>query len=339
MAVDIPTLSHFTLKVFAPIGGKVSPALQAQTTQLFQRMADTMPWLPYNPVSMAALAFNQGTYPYPTPTTTMTVVPSVITQYADRVALWNQLANLFKPITAAVLNNDMATAQNLGYQLDANADFWNTVAKYTDVDEIMKVWDDFWSVVASYRVSRDAATAQLKISQDIINQYGSQVPSNLSSQVPALQAQISSLDAQARSAFGKIPTATASAGLGVFPLVAVAVSSVVVTIVIGATTIGYHIVTSMTEVQKQASQNATDLVNWRNVADQADYESGKITNAELMQRREQTAQQANDIVKNQGAQGIGSAFAKITTGMAMGIGAIVLAGFGAFLLLRKKSSD
>lgn len=326
--VDIPTLSQFSLKVFAPLGGKIDPALQAATTKLYQRMSDAMDWLPYNPVSMAALAFQQGQYPFPTknPPT------PAIKQYQDRVDAWNQLAEQFAPITAAVLKNDFAAAQQQAVVLNANADYWDKVAKYTGADFIEKTWNNLWDALAGLRASRDAAKAALSVSNQIIQQYGSAVPASLVNVHDDVSAQFDSLSSQAKSKINVLgSTAIAEAGLGAVLIIAGIAAAAVIAITASIWAIAHE----FAAVQAKAAANAQELMKWREQQDAADFNAGKISNEQLVQRRAQNVVAAQTLVDSEGAASIGGALGKAGAGIAMGVGALALLAIGGYFLFRK----
>lgn len=341
MAVDIPAITSYTIKVFAPLK-PIDDATANATLNLFSTMRKAMPWVPYDLYAVAKLAIDQGQYPYPS--LLLASVPKWLSDKPDRKAYWLQIANQFTPITKAVLASDLANTQQQAVILNANADFWNTVAYYTGEAYLEDLWNKLWDAVANFRSQRDATQVHLQIASEIISQNAGKVPADLVASTNSIRSQADALSNKMKSALAPLGSSgVQEAGLGIAPvLIIVGIAGAGI---IALTAIVWAIAHEFAAVQLNAANNAQALIKWRDAQDHVDFAAGKITNAELQARRDETIKAATTVVNTQGAAALGKSIADagsgIGKGLALGLGSIAVFGLGAFFLYRfikKKTS-
>ncbi len=330
--VDIAALTGGTISTVA-LAAPAAQSLRDVVMRLFARLNTAMPWLPYQAGGIAALALDQQSYPYPLMSPSN---PPAWLVSPDRLTVWREVAGQFTPLTQSVLAGQLQQAQAQGAILDSNVAFWNTVAQYSGSDAVMGVWDDLWRAIASFKAQRDATKAALDTSQSIIASYGTRVPADLALTHSNLISQYNSLSARAQVIIAPLGAqAKSAAGLGLAPLI---IGGIAAATVVTVTASIWAIAAEFTSVQRQANANAQDLLKFRETADQADFEAGKITNDQLALRRGANVQAAKTLVDAEGAGAVGNAFAKGGAGIALGIGALAAVGLAAYLLMRKKSA-
>ncbi len=330
--VDIASITGGTISTVA-LAAPAPQGLRDTVLRLFARLNTAMPWLPYQAGGIATLALDQQSYPYPLLSPSN---PPAWLVSPDRLTVWREVAGQFTPLTQSVLAGQLQQAQAQGAILDSNVAFWNNVAKYSGSDAVMGVWDDLWRAVASFKAQRDATKVALDTTQGILGQYGTRIPAPLALTHANLIGQFNSLSARAQTVLAPLGAqAKAAAGLGIAPLVIGGIAAVTVVTITASV---WAIAAEFASVQKQANANAQAVLLAREAADRADFEAGKITNDQLLLRRQDNIKATTDLVNAEGAGAVGSALARGGAGIALGLGAIALVGLGAYLLMRKKSA-
>ncbi len=332
MAVNISALSGGTINTVA-LAAPLDSAMRDVITRLFGKMRTAMPWITYDPVGVAILAMDQQSYPYPIQTLG---TPPVWLNTIDRQQVWKEVAGEFVPVTQQVLATQIAQARVAGEALDRNVAFWNNVARYSGADAVQKVWDDFWAAVASFRAQRDATKVALDQTAPIISQYGAKIPASLIMTRTGLVSKFNDLSNRASAALNPVGAqAKSAAGLGALPLV---IAGIAAATIVTVTASIWAIAHEFANVQEQANGNAQEILKAREAADQADFNAGKITNEQLVVRRNDNIAAAVKLVDAEGAAAVGGAVGRAGMGVALGAGGLVALALGAWWLLRKKSA-
>jgi hypothetical protein len=302
---------------------------------LYQKINDTMPWAPYGLASIASQVLAAGAWPRLRQFPPTDRRPAWLAD-DNRYTQWRQLVTgPYKSIDMAFLAQNSALAAAETQAATANADFWNTIAKYSGVDALEGLWQDLQNALSTIKAQREAAQTSLATAATIIAAYPGQVPANYVSQTSSLTSQLSTLDSKARSILAPIPTAAKEAGLSGLPLIVAGITAATVAAVAAS---AWAIAAEFTSVQKNAAANAQAIIKWRETQDAADYAAGRINNQELMARRNNNIAAANSVVAAQGAAAVGSAFGAagrgIGSGIAMAVGGIAALGLVALLIVR-----
>ncbi len=333
MAVNIETLSNGTLSTLS-LAAPLDQGLHDVTLRLFGRMRSAMPWIPYDPAGVAALAMSQQSYPYPDQTI---VNPPPWVNTVDRMNAWREMAGQFVPLTQLILSGQQAQAKAAGEVLDRNTAFWNDVAKYSGADAVQKVWDDLWAAVASFKAQRDATKVAIDTAKGVLATYAARMPAAYANKTALLDAQYASLSNRAAVALAPLGAAgKTAAGLGVAPLI---IAGIAAGAIVAITTSVWAIAHEFAAVQLNANNNAQEILKTRDALDHADFAAGKITNEQLVQRRQDNVKAATDLVNAEGAAAVGGALGRAGFGTALGIGAVVAAGVGLYLLLTRKKTS
>lgn len=303
-------------------------ALHGPITSLFQRISATMPWAPQNLVSIGQRMIALGAFPRLRKFIPGERRPAWLAN-DDHYTQWRKMiTELYAPIDSAFAAQNVAAAAAAAQSAANNTTVWNLIASYSGAAALERVWQDLQNALVAIRAQREAAKTSLRSSSEIINTYGSKVPSNLVTQTTALTAKLNALDAKARVILAPVPTAAKEVGLGAVPIIVAGIAAATVTAV---ATSAWAIAREFTDVQKAASANAQALLSWREAADAADYAAGKITGAELTARRRDNVDAANAIVSAQGAAAVGSAVGAAGSGIGKGIG-LALGGLATLFL-------
>ncbi len=336
MAVNISSLTGGTLNTVA-LAAPLDQATRDTIAGLFQRMATAMPWITYDPVGTAALAMDQQSYPYPVQTIGN---PPVWLNNVDRLQVWRDIAGQFTPITQAILTAQLAQARAAAVALNNNVTFWNNVARYSGADAVQKAWDDLWAALAAFKAQRDATKVALDQSAPIIAQYGPRIPAALVATRANLINQFNVLSSQATAAVAPLGAAgKTAAGLGLAPLI---IAGIAAATIVAITTSVWAIAHEFAGVQEQANSNAQEILKARETADAADFAAGKITNEQLVQRRQDNVVAATKLVDAEGAAAVGGAVARAGSGVGLGVAAagvgIAAAALGIWWLLSHRRS-
>ncbi len=302
----------------------------------YQKLVNSLPWVPSNLPSIAQQVLNAGAFPrlrgFPLATEKR---PAWLAD-PNRYQQWRQMiTGPYKSIDLAFVTQNLALAKAESEAAAQNAAFWNNVALYSGEDALEKAWQDLQNALDTIRAQRNAALESVNVGATIIASHPNQVPANLVNQNIAVRAQLASLDNKARSALAPIPTATSAAGLSGLPIV---VAGIALATVAAVAVSAWAIAAEFTSVQKMAAANAQDIIRWRDEQDRADFTAGRITGAELQERRQENIQAANSVVAAQGAAAVGSAVGAagrgIGSGIAMALGGLTVFGVLALLVVR-----
>lgn len=297
---------------------------------VMQHIQDALDWAPRNLVTIATQAMDQyQSFPY------LAISPPSLTEQYQKDG-WSQVYTAYKPIAKAFLAKEMDSIQAQGAQLDADADFWNAVAKYSGVQYMQDLWDKLSDALAGLKAQIDATNTGVSTVNDIASKYPN-LPQSYRDANAQVQSQASTLISRARALVLPLGSSAAQAGGLGNPLIIVA--GIAAATLIGITAGIWAIAEQFSSVQKQANQNATDVIKWRDQADNAAFNAGQISNDELVKRRDQSVAAANDISEHQGAAQVGLAVKNAASGFGMslgiGIGVVGLIGVAGLLLYKR----
>lgn len=329
MTVNIGSLTGGTINTVAVVGG-VDAATQSVIAALAQRLAQAMPWLPFDPVGTFALAMQQGQYPYPAQTL---LNPPAWLADPNRMATWHQIAGAFVPVTQAVLIHQLDIARQQGAALAANVTFWNNVALYSGASAAQAVWDDLWAALAQFKAYRDGVNATLYQTGSIINSAPpGAIPSNLLQNQAQIVQQFNSLTNRCAAVIAPLgASGRTAAGLGILPLVIAGIAAATVAAISASV---WAIAHEFASVQTQANNNATAIIQARDAFAQQMLSSGKINVDQFAQIQKDNVAAGVAIADSQGAGQIGKGLQKAGIGVAVGLGAIAALGLGGYLLYR-----
>lgn len=254
-------------------------------------------------------------------------------QTADQKAAWAQVVAAYSPIQSKVIAGLLAQSKLDLEAAQANVDFWNAVSKYTGADAVQKVWDDLWKAIEGLRGQRQAAVVAIQRGRDIINASGGLAPMDLVAGINQAATNLAALDMRARTVLAPLGSdAQAKAGLGLAPLIIVGIAAATVVTITASV---WAIASEFSSVQKNAAANAQALIKWREEQDRADYNAGKLSEAEFMNRRNNNIAAGNQIVEAQGAAAVGMAVQKAGMGVATAVIGFAALGLGLFFVLKK----
>lgn len=308
---------------------------------VMQRIQDTLDWAPRTLVSVAQTMMDQyQTFPLLRSYKMLGIaLPSRPDWLQDSSNLdgWQTVYEGYKPIATAFTSKEMAAVVAEGQKLASNANFWDNVAEYSGVAKLQELWGKFWDSITALKTNRVAAKTGIDTAKDIIAKYGTKVPQQYVSATDAAQSAYDSATSKAMTLLAPLGSQVkAEAGLGALPLI---IAGIAAATLIAITAGVWLVVNEFTSIQRQANANANDMLKWRDAQDAADFTAGKITNADLMARRQQSVAAATEIVKNQGAAQIGNALKDAGSGLgtSLGItfGVVALLGVGAYFLVKK----
>jgi hypothetical protein len=304
---------------------------------IMQRIESTLDWAPRSLASVAQTMMDRyQTFPVLNAYGLFSTKPVWLKEDYQQKG-WAEVVAAYKPIASAFLAKQMGAVSAEGDRLASNVAFWDTVGKYSGATYLQEVWDKLWDAIAALKANVASAKAALNQSHDVIQQYGSRVPSGYVSDFNSVSAQYDAAISKAKSTLAPLGSRVQQeAGLGAVALVIIGIGAAVV---IAVTAGVWAVVNEFTSIQRQANGNAADLLKWRDAQDAADFAAGRITNDQLQSRRAATSAAATELVKNQGAAQIGGALKDAGSGfgtsLGISLGVVALLGLGGLYLYKR----
>ncbi len=319
-------MSDFFLPVV--LSASADNATIAAFQAVMNKANQTCPWLP-------PLASESAGIFYGSPPSFPRLNPQPEGLDASQQQQWGLIYQAVAPIASATMRGEMQAAQAQGAQLAADAAFWDTVYRVTaDVATlgVNELWADFWKAIADAKQSRDSIVGILQTTQQALDEQGDTADPALVAQQQSLQNRLDSLINQILSAISPLGSEVRQqAGMGSTLIIAGIAGAVVVAITASVWAVAHE----LAAVQTQANDHAQAVIDHQTTFDEAALAAGQIDQAEFARRRANTAQQANDIAKSQGAGAVGAGMMTAGLGIAAAVGAVAL---GIFLLKKKSAS-
>ncbi len=322
-----------------------SPTERNAVLQIMLRIQNTLDWAPRTLFGSASAMMDRQAFPllnaYRPYFGVIPVSRPSWLQDQFHLDAWYKIADAYAPLEKAFAAKQLALVRQEGERLATNAAFWDTVAKYSGAAYLQKVWGDFWEAVGALKAQQKAAKVALDVATEIVIKYGSRLPANLVQDLKNNQAQYAAVTAKAKSLIAPLgATVQKEAGLGLAPMI---IAGIAVAAVVSITAGVWAIVNEFTSIQRQANSNANDLMKRRDEIDAADFAAGRMTEADLQARRNQSAKASNEMVEAQGAAQVGNAIKRAGEGFGWGIGTgvgavalIGIAGFFGYRYLSKR---
>lgn len=308
-------------------------SLQDAVVAFYQKLVDTLPWVPRNLPTIARQVIAAGAFPRMRSYAYAIEKRPAWLADENRYQQWRQLVTgPYRPIDAAFAAQNLALARAEAEAAARNTTFWNNIALYSGADALEKAWTDLQNAINTIKAQRAAALESANVAAGIIAANPNKVPADLVRQNVSIKAQIAALDSKTRAALAPIPSAVREVGLSGAPIIMAGIALATIAAVAAS---AWAIAAEFTSVQRSAAANAQAIIRWREEQDRQDFNAGLITNAELQQRRQDNVEAANSVVAAQGAAAVGSAVGAAGRGIGSGLGLALggVAVFGVALLL------